>query len=237
MRYDYLIVVIILLTGMFLTVRLNKLTVSAASTGGIVGLLVFVGASYTGIVLIAAFFIMATAATSWRITDKAHNGLAEKNKERRTASQVIANSGVAALLGVLVWLYPAHVNVLRLMIAASFASATADTLSSELGNVYGKRFYNILTGKKDIKGLDGVISIEGTIAGFIGSVVIAMIYATGFGWNMNILIIAVAGTIGNISDSLLGATLERSRHLNNDAVNFLNTLIAAVVAWVAYSLL
>ncbi len=67
-------------------------------------------------------------------------GLAEKNKGRRTAGQVIANAGVAAILGILAMFYPAKVNLFRLMTAAAIASAAADTLSSELGNIYGKTF-------------------------------------------------------------------------------------------------
>jgi uncharacterized membrane protein len=38
---------------------------------------------------------------------------------------------------------------------------------------------------------------------------------------------AVAGTI---ADSILGALLEQRKVLNNDAVNFLGTLVAACVA-------
>jgi uncharacterized protein (TIGR00297 family) len=105
----------------------------------------------------------------------------------------------------------------------------ADTLSSELGTVYGKNFYNIITFKKDQKGLDGVVSLEGTLIGIAGSVVVAAIYCAGFGWTEHFIWIMLAGTTGNITDSVLGATLERKNLINNDVVNFLNTLVGAVV--------
>ena len=45
-------------------------------------------------------------------------------------------------------------------------------------------------------------------------------------------VIIIAGTIGNIADSLLGATLEKKQAIKNDAVNFLNTSVAAFLAFI-----
>ena len=43
------------------------------------------------------------------------------------------------------------------------------------------------------------------------------------------LIIILAAIIGNLADSVLGASLERKHYLGNDVVNFLNTLTSALV--------
>lgn len=210
------------------SVVLKKLTFLAALTGGLLGVAVYAGAGITGIALLGAFFILGTIATAHKKDWKKETGIAEKGESRRTAGQVFANGGVAAILGLIAFFSPQKAAVLQLMMAASLASATADTLSSELGVVYGRRFYNLRTLQKDIRGLDGVVSWEGTAAGIAGSVVIAIIYATGFGFGKIFFGIVLTGTIGNFFDSLLGATLERARLLNNNAVNFLNTLIAAL---------
>ncbi len=220
---------LIIIAGMAYSITTNKLTVVAALTGGVVACLVFAGAGFTGIAMMTAFFILGSTATSWQKSKKQAFNNAEENNAGRTAGQVLANAGVAAIIGVFVLLFPRFTHLLVLMVAASFASATADTLSSELGTVYGKRFFNIVTLKPDQRGLDGVISLEGTIIGIAGSYLIAIIYAIGFGWDINVIWIVVAGTVGNLSDSLLGALLERKNIIGNNTVNFLNTLIAALV--------
>lgn len=225
---SYLAVALGLGTGMFLSVRKGKLTAPAALTGGLLGFAIFLGAGFSGLAMLATFFLLGSWATAHRLDYKARLGLAEANKGRRKASQVVANAGAAAIAGLLACLFPPQAAVFQPMLAAAFASATADTLSSELGNLYGRRFYNILTFKPDQRGENGVVSLEGTGLGLLGSGVIAVIYGVGFGWGWHLAGIVVAGTVGNLSDSVLGASLERKHILTNDAVNFLNTGIAAL---------
>ncbi|MBR7208014.1 DUF92 domain-containing protein [Microvirga sp. STS02] len=215
---------------MFYSVRAGKLTTAAAGTGGALGLLIYLGSGFTGLALLALFFGLGTAASGWRVADKRSLGLAEENKGRRTAGQVVANAGVAGLLGLLAWQYPPAAPLDQFMLAGSFAAATADTLSSELGNVYGRRYYNILTLRPDTRGLNGVVSLEGTLLGLVGTAVLAATYCLGFSWGLAFGWLLVAGTAGNLMDSVLGATLERRGVLSNNAVNFINTLTGAMVA-------
>jgi uncharacterized protein (TIGR00297 family) len=228
--YHYLPLFLILLVIIIISVKTEKLTLFAAITGGLIAILIFIGAGYTGLTMLAVFFIFGTFATSWKKGEKLRAKSVKDRSIKRNSVQVMANGGVAAIMGTLVYFIPEKAQLFRLMMAASLASAMADTLSSELGMIYGRRFYNIITLKKEEKGLDGVISFEGTLIGIIGSAIIALIYGVGFEWDIRILFIIIAGTIGNLFDSVLGALLERKHYLNNDAVNFLNTLIAALIA-------
>ncbi|RYZ84512.1 MAG: DUF92 domain-containing protein, partial [Moraxellaceae bacterium] len=156
----------------------------------------------------------------------------QRHQERRKAGQVLANGGVAAILGLLSWQLPQYTTLLDLMLAAALSAATADTLASELGMVYGRNSVNILTFKKESRGLDGVISLEGTLLGVLGSAIIALIFCAFNGLGLRELIIVIAaGTMGNLVDSLLGALLERKKMINNDMVNALNTLSGALAGW------
>jgi uncharacterized protein (TIGR00297 family) len=234
---DYWILWLIILAGVLLSIQFKKLTPAAALTGGLVSVFIFAGAGYTGIWMMAAFFILSVLVTAWKLETKQRNGLAETDKGRRTAGQVLANAGAPALLGLLLHAHYLQPGIVHAMIAACFASAMADTVSSELGNIYGSKFYNILTLRKDQRGLNGVVSLEGTLFGLAGSTLIALIYVAGFGWSRQLIIIIVAGTAGNLMDSILGGTLERKNYLNNNTVNFLNTCFAAVVACIGYNFL
>jgi uncharacterized protein (TIGR00297 family) len=234
MATQYWVVMVILAGGMLFSVKAGKLTLAGAMVGGLIGWGIFIGTGFTGLAMLATFFVLGTGATAWQAGLKESLGLTGKEEGRRTAGQVVANAGVAAILGALAWYLPEQAELCRLMLAATFASATADTVSSELGNVYGRRFYNILTFRKDARGLNGVVSLEGTLAGVLGSALIGGIYGLGFGWNLGVVWIILAGTLGNITDSVLGATLERRQYLSNNGVNFLNTALAALVAFGLY---
>ncbi|HEX8024031.1 DUF92 domain-containing protein [Mucilaginibacter sp.] len=236
MWLSYGLLAFILIAGVAYSTAARKLTVIAALTGAAVAVLVFAGNGFTGLAMMTTFFILGSAATSVQSNTK--KDLNADQKGGRTSAQVLANAGTAALCGILILVLPVvHAHVLQLMMAASFASATADTLSSELGTVYGKRFFNIITLKPDVRGLDGVISLEGTLIGVAGSVVIAIVCTIGLGWTINIIWIVVAGTLGNLTDSILGAVFERNGIIGNNTVNFLNTLIAALFMLLFYFVL
>ncbi|MBC8986837.1 DUF92 domain-containing protein [Pedobacter sp. N36a] len=231
------IVLLLLVVLMVVCVKIRKLTFYAAVTATILGFLVALASGLKGISMLAAFFILSVLATSHKKAEKLKVHPAESagspdgEKTGRDSWQVLANGGVAGITALLALLNPENSGYYLLMMAASLASALADTLSSELGILYGSRFFNVITFKKEAKGLDGVISIEGTIIGAIGAGIIALIYA-GFG--QAALIVAAAGILGNLTDSIIGALLERRKLISNNGVNFLNTLFAAVAGLLLY---
>lgn len=218
------------------SVLLGKLTVSASITGILLAVLIYLGSGITGVLMLAMFFCIGTAATSFKKDYKRKMRLAEVHEDKRKTSQVLANAGVAAMLALASIAIDYDGAILHIMIAGSFASATGDTLSSELGNLYGRNFYNVLTLRRDERGLNGVISAEGTLFGILGSVAIALIYGILNDWSFAFVAIVVAGLAGNLFDSILGALFERKGYLGNDAVNFLSISFAAAVAFLIMQL-
>ena len=234
MAIQDIVVILFICFGAAAAIYTRRLTVAAGITGAVLALMIYAAAGITGLALMAAFFVLGTAATSWRASEKIDKKERSDSLDmRRNTGQVLANAGVAGLAATFILLFPAYKELFLVALAAVFSSATADTLSSELGTVYGRRFYNILSFKKDAKGRDGVVSVQGTLFGVAGSCVIAAIYSIGFSWS-GVGWIIIAGTVGNLTDSILGATVERKGMVNNDVVNFLNTFIAAIVAVLLY---
>lgn len=235
MHVPDLLIIIFLIAGAAIAVYKKKLTPAAAITGALTGGAIYAGGSYPGLLLLGLFFILGTAATSWKKEKKGTIKSNAAHESTRTTGQVLANAGVAAILGLLALLLTDQQPLFLLMMAASLSSATADTLSSELGMIYGRRFYNLLTLKRDERGLDGVISIEGTLLGIAGSTLIAAAFTLATRYTLrSFLLVILAGTIGNLVDSLLGALFERKGWLTNNTVNFLNTLAAALFVLMLY---
>jgi uncharacterized protein (TIGR00297 family) len=114
---------------------------------------------------------------------------------------------------------------------AALAEAAADTVSSEVGQVFGGRPRMITTLRRVEQGTDGGLSLIGTLVGVAAAGFVAALGAWALGGGLEIFWISAAGGVfGLFFDSLLGATLERRGWLNNDAVNFLSTASAAVFA-------
>jgi len=206
----------------------------AAITGCVLVVLLFVLAGYAGMLMMTTFFLSGSLATSYGLAYKTSRGLVAQGDGRRNSWQVLANAGLAGIWALANLVGLLHTHLAALLIACVFSSATADTLSSEVGNVLGKHFYNITTFKTDTRGLNGVISIEGTLAGLAGSILISVVYSLFYGFGTNTAIVIIAGTIGNLADSLLGATFERKRYLGNNAVNFINTIIASLAGYLLW---
>jgi uncharacterized protein (TIGR00297 family) len=144
----------------------------------------------------------------------------------RTAAQAMANLGVAALV---VAIGNAGWPVLAL---AALAEAAADTASSEIGMAFPGKTVLITNLRSVPAGTDGAVSLFGTLAALLGAAAVAFTAAvSGLISPRTALVIIVAGFLGTLVDSLLGAIFERRGRLNNDLVNLLSTAATVALAW------
>ena len=210
--------------------KLRGVNVSGAVSGAVICFILYAGGGPGAFVVLVTLFALTWLATRVGYRKKQTLGTAE-NRDGRTASQVLANLGVAAVC-VILYRVTSGNPLWLLAFVAAVAEAAADTVSSEIGQSRTETPRLITTWKPVTAGTDGGVSLLGTLAG----VAAALLIGVGAGmvglvpWNRVGMPIAAA-VAGMIADSFLGAALERRGWLNNDAVNFLGTCVAVGFAY------
>jgi uncharacterized protein (TIGR00297 family) len=97
--------------------------------------------------------------------------------------------------------------------------------------VIGRRTYLVTTLRPVPRGTEGAVSLEGTLAGLAAAVVVGGLgFWTGLYPPLGVVAVVAAAMVATTLESVAGATLERRGLLDNEAVNFLNTLAGALVA-------
>ncbi len=220
------------------------LTRGGAAGALAVGAAVTWGLGWRGLILLLAFFVSGSVLTQ----------VAGGEGGQRTLRQVLANGGVAAAAGL--W---GRWSIA----AAALAAATADTWATEIGAFSPTAPRLLTTGRPVPKGTSGAISMLGTVGGVVGAGAIALLaWVLGKGATVpgSAVVVASAGVVGMLVDSLLGATVQgvyecpqcaarSERHgavchepvrlirgwrwLDNDAVNLAATLAGAAVGALA----
>jgi len=205
----------------------------------LLGVLIWGSLGWQGYVVVLFFFLVGSAVTRLGMAEKEAKGIAEKRSGARGPENIwgAALTGAACALGTLVVSAleldtPLITSLLVLGYVASFCTKLSDTCASEFGKAYGKRTFLITTLQPVPGGTEGAVSLEGTLAGAVASAAIALFAASVGMINLpGVVFCVLAAFIATNLESVIGATLQaKVSWLTNEVVNFLNTLIGAIVA-------
>ena len=217
----------------WLAYALKAASRSGAVCGFFLGTAIYLGYGYKSFLLLCAFVLLGSVATRLGFSKKAARGVAERRGGARSWREALANLLAAAFFSLLV-ITTHHEAAFLIALVAALAEAAGDTVSSEIGQWTSDRAYLITTFEAVPAGEDGGISLGGTAAGFAAS---AIIMGLGLGLGLcgpyrfaGPAIALGAACVGNLFDSLLGATLQRRGLVTNGMVNFAGTSVAGALA-------
>jgi uncharacterized protein (TIGR00297 family) len=203
----------------------------------VLGVLIWGTLGFGGYLVVMFYFLVGSGVTRVGMAEKEAAGIAEKRSGARGPENVwgSALTGALCALGTLVASSTGAKYVVPLLLlgyVASFATKLSDTCGSEIGKAYGQRTFLITTLQPVARGTEGAVSLEGTLAGIVGSVAIAFL-----GWSVGlinltgILLCVVAAFVATNLESVIGATLQgKFDWMTNEVVNFINTLIGSIVS-------
>ncbi|WP_413175801.1 TIGR00297 family protein [Anabaena azotica] len=221
-----------ILLGIVAIIPKKLLTPAGIFHAWLLGVIIWGTLGWTGYLVVVFYFIVGSGVTRIGMAQKEAAGIAEKRSGARGPENVWGSALVAALCAVGVLFLPEWKFLLYLGYVASFSTKLSDTTASEVGKAYGKRTFLITTLQPVARGTEGAVSLEGTLAGIVGSVAIALV-----AWGVNLIDIlgivwcVIAAFIATNLESVIGATLQsKYTWLTNEVVNIFNTLIGAISA-------
>ena len=221
-----------ILLGIVAIIPKKLLTPAGILNAGLLGVIIWGTLGWQGYLVVVFYFIVGSGVTRIGMAEKEAAGIAEKRAGARGPENVWGSALIAALCALGVLFLPDFKYLLCLGYVASFSTKLSDTTASEVGKAYGKRTFLITTLQPVPRGTEGAVSLEGTLAGMVASIAIALI-----GWGVNlinplgILWSVIAAFIATNLESVIGATLQsKYTWLTNEVVNIFNTLIGATAA-------
>ncbi|XP_062860417.1 transmembrane protein 19 [Trichomycterus rosablanca] len=230
-RWLFSVLVPVILTSR--AFKKKSLNISGALAALLVGFILTL-ANTSFFAALFAFFITSTKLTRWGGAVKKRIDSEYKEGGQRNWVQVFCNGGLPTELALLYMIEvgPGEMPVdfvmqytaswICLSLLGALACSTGDTWASEVGPVLSKSQPRLITTWKKVPtGTNGGVTIVGLIASFLGGATVGMAYFTSQlllvsdlhsaapQWPI-VVYSAMAGLLGSMLDSLLGAVMQYS---------------------------
>lgn len=244
------------LIGAAIALPKKLLTTAGYANAWLLGVIVWGALDWPGYATVLFYFFVGSAVTKIGMAQKEAYGIAEERGGVRGPGNVWGSALTGAvcalcLVAVRGWLgegmpvgAPSNTvaveqtavaiasSLLALGFVASFSTKLSDTTATEIGKAYGQRTFLITTLRPVERGTEGAVSLEGTLAGIVGSIALAAVaWIVGLISPIGVGICAIAAFIATSVESLIGATVEgKLSWLTHDFVNIINTTVGALTA-------
>jgi uncharacterized protein (TIGR00297 family) len=219
----------------YLAYRVRIADISAMLSATLLGVVIIISSNIRWFFILLTFFLLGGLFTRYKYEYKLAHGIAEARGGIRGYKNVFSNSLAALSLAMIFRIFPAYDMFIISAFLGSIATATGDTLASEIGQTYKGEPRMITTLKKVNPGIDGAVSGLGEFAAFFGAGVIALLSFMIIQNDLRLVFAVLAGGfIGTNIDSVLGATFQQKGYLTNNGVNLVATTIGAIISGMIY---
>lgn len=216
--------------------RAGTIDMSGVFTAVLFGIILIIFADVVWFFVVMLFFILGSVFTKFKYEKKRSMGVEQKKSGKRGYRNAFANVGVGVVAAVLYGVSGDNI-IFAALFLGSVATATADTVASEIGVVGGVPRM-ITDFKKCPPGTNGGVTLVGEVACIAGSVVVCVTaFVLGIVSLPVCLICIVAGFVGTNLDSLYGAVLENRGFIGNSGTNLLATLSGGLLPMIVCILL
>ncbi len=214
----------------FIALKAGFLDLTGFIAAFCVGFIVFFCGGWRWFIVLLSFFLISSFFTKFRYEEKRVQGVAEQKKGKRNWKKVLSNGIIPALFSLLEVVAPNGEIMLHAFLGG-VGVACSDTLATEIGLLSKKEARLIINLRKIVpKGTNGGVTLLGFEAGFLGSLIIALIsLGLGLVSVFSALLVCLSGFIGCLIDSVLGATLQLRGCLNNNHVNIISICIGSLI--------
>ena len=208
------------------------MTKSGWVNAGFLGTMLWGCLSWQGWTSIVMYLILGTLVTKIGYRYKSMRGISEKRGGRRGPENVWGSAATGLFFAILIKLNLGNTDLLKVAFASSFSAKLGDTFGSEIGKRFGTNTFLITSFKKVKKGTEGAISLEGTLASLVGSVIMTLvIFKLGIiSSSIQFFVVSISGFLATIIESIIGATVQEKYKLTNELVNAIQTSIGSVIA-------
>lgn len=218
MNYLEIIAMILFLAGFsFFSFKKKALSRGGIAIANVFGIAAYFLGGSGAFISLVFFFVVAESCTRY-----GRNKLG-KSHEERNAANVIGN-GLAAMIAIALRQPAAFYGAL--------SAALGDTVSSEIG-MLSKEEPRLITRPGIIveRGTDGGVTFIGFLCAALAGLGMGVVYYLVSGNISVIPVITLAGIVGTIVDSILGAELERKGIVGNTTVNFAASCVGAIIGY------
>lgn len=218
----------------YFTYRAKTVDASGVFAAVLFGIILITFAGVPWFLVVISFFILGSFFTKYRYAEKVFLGVEQGKNGRRGYMNAFANA-LVAVAGAILFGITGN-EIFAALFLGCIATATADTLASEIG-VTGGTPYMITTLRPVPAGTNGGITVLGELAGLFGAVIIC-----GLAFVLEVapwyvcLIGVAAGFFGTNMDSLIGALIENKGVIGNSGTNLLATLSGGLFAMAVYAI-